>query len=144
MHKIFGKKENVEYFERFGVYMIPIRDNQVGVIQTQKGYFLLGGGLENGENHVTCIERECMEESGYEVCVKERVCSAEAYLQHSTIGYFHPVQIYYVGEMISKVAYPIENNHKFLWIEYEKLKGNMFAEMQNWAIEQCYEYLLNK
>lgn len=144
MHKIFGIKKNVEYLDREGVYVIPIRNNQVGVIQTAKGYFLLGGGLENAENHITCIERECMEETGYEVCVKELVCSAEAYVQHSTIGYFHPIQTYYVGELILKIAEPIERDHEFHWIEYDKVKGKMFVEMQNWALEQCFNYMQNR
>lgn len=60
MHKIFGTKENKEYIDREGVYLIPIHNNQVGVIQTPKGYFFLGGGIEIGEGHILCIERECM------------------------------------------------------------------------------------
>ena len=55
MHKIFGIKNNVDYFDREGAYLIPIHSNQVGVIQTPKGYFLLGGGLGKGENHITCL-----------------------------------------------------------------------------------------
>lgn len=39
MHKVFGIKENVDYTDREGVHLIPIRNNQVGVIQTTKGCF---------------------------------------------------------------------------------------------------------
>lgn len=143
MHKIFGVKNNVDYIDREGAYLIPILNNQVGVIQTPKGYFLLGGGLEKGENHITCIERECLEEAGCKVYVGDKVCSAEAYSQHPAIGYFHPIQSYYVGEIISKVAGPMEADHKFIWIEYDEIKGKMFVDMQNWALEQCFNlYLL--
>ncbi len=138
MHKIFGTKENVKYIDREGAYLIPIRDNQIGVIQTSKGYFFLGGGLENGESHVACIERECMEEAGCAVSVKDKVCSAETYGKHPAIGYFHPIQTYYVGEVLSKASTPTEEDHSFLWIEYDKLKGKMFVEMQNWALEQAF------
>lgn len=41
MHKIFGTKENEEYIDREGVYLIPVRNNQVGVVRTPKGYFFL-------------------------------------------------------------------------------------------------------
>ena len=143
MHKIFGIKNNVDYIDREGAYLIPIHNNQVGVIQTPKGYFLLGGKLEKGENHITCIERECLEEAGYKICVGDRVCSAEAYNQHPTIGYFHPIQTYYVGEMISKVAEPMETDHKFIWIRYDEIRGKMFVEMQNWALEQCFKLYLS-
>ena len=144
MHKIFGTKENVKYVDREGAYLIPIHNNRVGVIKTSKGYFFLGGGLENGESHIACIERECIEEAGYMVSVKDKICSAESYTKHPTIGYFHPIQTYYVGEMISKETEPVEKDHEFLWIEYEKLKGNMFVEMQNWALEQSYHYLIDR
>lgn len=138
MNKIFGTKKDVEYFDREGAYLIPIYNNQVGVIQTPKGYFFLGGGLEKGESHIACIERECMEEAGLLVIVKDKVCSAEMYTEHPTIGYFHPIQTYYVGEILTKVEFSTEKDHRFLWVDYKELKGKMFVEMQNWALEQCF------
>lgn len=141
MHKIFGIKENVKYVDREGAYLIPVHNTQVGVIRTSKGYFLLGGGLENGESHTSCIKRECIEEAGCTVLVKDKVCSAETYGKHPTIGYFHPIQTYYVGEVLSKISDNVERDHLFCWVEYEQLKGNMFVEMQNWALEQVFRYI---
>lgn len=137
MHKVFGTKEQVEYTDREGAYLIPFRGNLVGVIQTSKGYFLLGGGVEEGESHVACIERECLEEAGYRVLVKDKVCSAEAYTTHPTIPYFHPMQTYYCGEILEKVGEPTEEDHALCWVEYDKLKGQLYVEMQNWALEQA-------
>lgn len=144
MHKIFGTKEKVEYTDREGAYLIPFRGNMVGVIQTSKGYFLLGGGLESGESHLACIKRECMEEAGYLPLVKEKVCSAEAFTTHPTIKYFHPIQTYYCGELLEKAGEPIEQDHRFCWIEYDRLIGMLFVEMQNWALEQAAAFVLNK
>lgn len=141
MHKVFGIKENVEYIDRKGAYLILIKNNSVGVIQTPKGYFLLGGGLENDESHIECIKRECIEESGYDVCVKEKICSAETYCKHEKIGYFHPIQTYYTGEIISKVSDSCEKDHNFVWIDLDQIRGKMFAKMQNWAIEECLKRL---
>ena len=140
MHKVFGKKEHVEYIDREGAYVILIQDNKVGIIQTPKGFFLPGGGLENEESHMACIERECIEEIGCVVSVKDKVCSAETYCTHEVIGHFHPIQTFYIGEMISKVIEPIEKDHELLWVEYDKVKGKMFVEMQNWALEQCIKF----
>ncbi len=136
MHRVFGIKENVEYLDREGVYIIPCHNNQVGVVQTPKGYFFLGGGLERGESHLECIKRECLEEAGYLPCVEGRLCSAEAYIKHPAIGYFHPIQTYYFGKLLEKVSAPTEADHRLCWIEYDQLKGKMFVEMQNWALEQ--------
>ena len=136
MHKIFGEKEKVEYLYREGAYLIPCRNTKIAVVQTPKGYFFLGGGLEKGESHLDCIQRECLEETGYSCRVGSKLCSAEAYTKHSVLGYFHPVQTYYLGELLDKETTAVEIDHKLCWIEYEKLKGKMFVEMQNWALEQ--------
>ncbi len=135
-HRIFGVRESGEYYDREGAYLIPYRGDLVGVVQTPKGYFLLGGGLEKGEDHITCLKRECLEESGYSVLVGDRLCSAEAYTLHSVIGPFHPIQTYYSGQLLEKVSAPTETDHVLRWIEYDQLKGKMFSEMQNWALEQ--------
>lgn len=141
IHKIFGSKESTTYLDREGAYIIPIKDNKIGIIKTPKGYFLLGGGKEENENDNQAIERECLEETGYTVFIKEKICSAEAYVIHPQIGYFHPVQAYYVGELLEKVKEPMEIDHQFLWIELEKVKGKMFSQMQNWAIEIAMKFL---
>ena len=144
MHKVFGTKETVKYTNREGAYLILVRNNQVGVIQTPKGLFLLGGGLEENENHIACIERECLEEAGCKVSVKDKVCSAESYYKHQVIGYFHPIQTYYIGEWISNISKPTEKDHVLLWVNYDELKGKLFLDMQNWALEQCFNHLDNK
>ncbi len=143
MHKIFGIKEDVIYYDREGAYIIPINDTLIGVVKTPKGYFLLGGGVNEKESHEQAIKRECLEEIGYAVNVKQRLCSAETYIKHPTMGYYHPIQTYYSAELLEKVQVPIEKDHEFMWIEYEQLKGQMFPQMQNWAIEQAIKYLKN-
>ena len=141
MHRVFGIKKNAEYIDREGAYLIPCCNNQVGVIQTPKGYFFLGGGLESGENHFTCIERECIEEAGCSSFIEGRLCSAEAYIEHPTVGYFHPIQTYYFGKLSDRESIPIETDHVLCWVEYNQLRGKMFVEMQNWALEQLSEHV---
>lgn len=141
MHKIFGIKENFSYLDRKGAYIIPIKDGKIGVVKTPKGYFLLGGGIDDGETHEQAIRRECLEEAGYIVNIKQKLCSAETFTNHPQIGYFHPIQTYYIGELLEKVQEPIESDHEFMWVEYDQLKDKMFAEMQNWAIEHAKNFL---
>ena len=143
MHKIFGAKENAEYLDREGAYLIAYQNKQVAVVKTPKGYFFLGGGLENGESHLECLKRECLEEAGYLPYIEGKLCSAEAYVKHPTIGFFHPIQTYYVGKLQDKQSLPVEKDHILCWIEYEQLKGKMFVEMQNWALEQLSTLINN-
>lgn len=139
MHKVFGTKEETVYLDREGAYLIPTKGTLVGVVRTPKGYFLLGGGLENGESHISCILREVLEETGYTAQVDRQICSAESYGLHPTLGYFHPIQTYYAGHLLEQVSTPVESDHTFHWVEYARLKGNLFVKMQNWALEQLME-----
>lgn len=140
MHKIFGDKCEVVYVDRKGAYIIPSHDGKLGVVQTQKGFFFLGGGINENETDIACIQRECLEEAGCTVVVKEFICSAETYIEHPVIGHFHPIQNYYAGEIVRKEQEPMEGDHKLVWLSYEELKGNMFLEMQNWALDQYHDF----
>ena len=114
IHRVFGIKENAKYQDREGAYIIPIKDNKVGVIKTSKGYFLLGGGIDKGESHIDALIRECLEEAGYVANIGVKLCSAEAYTKHQIVGYFHPIQTYYIGELTEKVQEPVESDHEFM------------------------------
>ena len=137
MHKIFGTKEDERYVDRKGAYIIPIRGNEVGVVETPKGYFLLGGGLDIGETDFQCIKRECIEEAGFEVEIDKAVGSAETYSLHPEIGYFHTIQSYYVGKLLKKVVDPIESDHVFKFVKLDDIGDKMYWKMQLWAIEQA-------
>lgn len=64
LHRIFGKEENVAYLDRRGAYISPIKGEEIGVVETPKGLFLLGGGIDGDETDNQCIIRECIEEAG--------------------------------------------------------------------------------
>lgn len=139
MHKIFGNKYDVTYVDRKGAYIIPSNNGKIGVVQTTKGFFFLGGGINENETDFECIQRECIEEVGYTAIVKDFICSAETYTEHPEIGYFHPIQNYYIGEIKNQVQEPVDADHKLVWLSYEELKGNMFPKMQNWALDQYHK-----
>ena len=134
MHKVFGKQEQQQYLDRSGAYLIAIEHNKLAVVKTPKGYFLPGGGLENGESDVQCIKRECLEEIGCEVQVQNFVCSAEKFVQHPTLGYFHPIQRFYCGKIGEKRQLPKETDHHFEWLDWQKAQNSLFVDMQNWAV----------
>lgn len=141
LHKVFGVREDANYMDRQGAYIIPFKDGKVGVVKAPKGYFLLGGGLNENEGHEECIKRECLEETGYSVLVSKKLCSAETYTKHSSLGYFHPIQHYYLGEIIEKIKAPIEKDHTFLWLDIDEAIENMHSKMQSWAIEKAIQLI---
>ena len=140
MNKVFGEKvEGAEYLNRKGAYIIPISDNKIAVVKTPKGYFLLGGGIEGNETDEECIIRECLEEIGYEIEVGEYIGSAESYIIHPEIGYFHPIQNYYTGKLLRKISNDTESEHTFEWVSIDEIFDNLFVEQQNWIVK---EYIL--
>ena len=54
MHKIFGDKCEVSYVDRKGAYIIPSHNGKLGVVQTSKGFFFLGGGIDENETDIEC------------------------------------------------------------------------------------------
>lgn len=138
--KTFGEKigDNI-YFDRLGAYLICINENKAAVVKTPKGYFLLGGGLDTNENHAKCIQREIIEEIGFTSNVFTYICSAEEYWVHKELGYFHPVQYYYYGELLEKVTEPEEADHKLEWISIDNIENKMYIKSQGWALKYFLE-----
>ena len=142
MNKVFGERiAGTAYLDRKGAYLIPVENGRLAVVKTEKGYFLLGGGIDENETDEECILRECLEEIGYEAEVGEYIGSAESYIQHPEIGYFHPIQNYYSGKLLRKVSDKIEADHKLEWVAVEDIVDHLFVEQQNWIVK---EYLSKK
>ncbi|MBQ8077699.1 MAG: NUDIX domain-containing protein [Eubacterium sp.] len=137
--KTFGTKENADYYDRKGAYVIPIKDNKICIVNTPKGFFLIGGGMDTDESEMDCIIRDCFEETGCNVIIKGKIASAETYCEHPKVKYFHPIQHYYIGELSNKIQEPIESDHILEWVDLEETKGKMFAPMQEWAIKIAYD-----
>ncbi|MFV0552140.1 MAG: NUDIX domain-containing protein [Anaerorhabdus sp.] len=150
LEKTFGyKKENVLYKERTGAYGIGFSvDGKIPVTMThlyngEKGYFLLGGGIENNETHSNCIIRESLEEAGLSVIPKDLICKGDYYdfiEQTNTdfhgIGYFHYIEI---GAVLSE---PTEIDHYLVWLTVDEIKEKLFLPHQIWAVEQAYKMLV--
>ena len=142
MHKMFGEKLKTNYTDRAGAYLICFNEDKFAVVKTPKGFFFLGGGFEENEIAEECIKRECLEEIGYSVNITEKICSAEHYTFHKRIGYFHPVQTYYLGQLVKmENSFTVEKDHTLMWLGYEELRGRMFSPMQNWALDVCWKKL---
>ena len=139
MHKIFGERLPVAYHDRYGAYLIAIRGGRIAAVKVPKGYFLPGGGTIPGESDQETILRECREETGCDAAAERFVCSAEAYCEHPVLGHFHPIQRYYLGTLAPQTHPPTDRDHQLLWLPYRELKGSFYLEMQNWALEQCWE-----
>ena len=139
-YRSFGEHlPDKKYIDRPGAYLIAAEHGKIAVIQTGKGLFLPGGGIECGESDAECIRREVLEETGFTAEVGAFLCSAESYTMHDILGAFHPIQFYYIGRIVNRIREPKEADHRLLWLLPEEVRDNLYPEMQNWAVEAYLE-----
>lgn len=133
----FGVPEPGRYYhDRVGAYLIAMRAGAIALIQTPRGYFLPGGGMEPGESPEACIRRELLEETGYDVKLTRPAGAADSYEQHPVLGWFHPIQYYYLGELTRQVGVPVEADHELVWIPVQEAEGTLVPQCQRWAVSR--------
>ena len=149
LESTFGlKKPNTVYKERIGAYGIGFDSNdKIPVAMThlyngQKGYFLLGGGIDNGERYVDCIIRECMEEAGLSVIPKQFICKGDYYHYiEQTNTYFHGTGYFYYMEINGVITEPTEPDHFLVWLTVDELLGKTFRILEKTAEGTITEFL---
>ncbi len=135
--KTFGaREEKALYYDRPGAYLLPVADGRLAVVRTPKGYFLLGGGIDEGESNEACIVRECMEETGCPALVEGYIGAAETYCFHSQLGWFHPIQYYYFGKIGERSSEPVEKDHTLEWIPIREAEWKLNIRQQIWAVQR--------
>lgn len=141
--KIFGEKlDGIEYIDRIAVYGIVINnEGKVAVIKTPAGYFLTGGGIENGETFKECIEREFIEEIGYKIQIEKFVGRASLYHMSKTNQHLHGIGYFYIVILECYCAAPIEKDHKLIWLEPHECIKSLFLEHQAWAVSESLKYV---
>lgn len=136
--EVFGEiLEDQTYHERLSVYGLLYDSNErIAIIKTPRGFFLPGGGLEDGESHTDCIIREFIEETGYVISMGEYIgCGIlygftpreKSYMK--MIGHFYHVSL--TGELKAK----IEDDHEVVWYNSSEALNIMQLEHQAWAIK---------
>jgi 8-oxo-dGTP diphosphatase len=140
LEKSFGEKlPDIYYRDRIGAYGIAFdNENRIPVVKTSTGFFLLGGGIEKDETHEECIKRECLEEAGLIVEVKEFICKGDKYHWSDTLKYYmHGIGYFYNVEVIKKDDIQTEADHRVVWLTVDECCEKLFLEHQAWAVRQA-------
>lgn len=131
----FGnKKGNIEYISRPGVYGIILQqDGLIAVVKVHNKYYLIGGGLDEGETEEICLLREIMEETGRMVDKINFLGRANQYTD-SVNGYFNKIGSFYEVQLNKDAIVEHEETHVFSWVTKEEFKSNAAHEAQVWAV----------
>lgn len=136
---ILGEKvDNIEYYERKAVYGIVINDEiKIATIKTPRGYFLPGGGIEENESNEQCLEREFMEETGYEIKVGEYIGKASLYHISKSNRYVFGIGFFYFVNLKERKNSGIEEDHTLIWLEPNECINRLYLEHQSWAVKKA-------
>ncbi|HFI0107186.1 TPA: NUDIX hydrolase [Streptococcus suis] len=138
---VFGeKKTGVTYQNRFGVYAVIPDEKKENIILVQApngAWFLPGGEIEKGENHLIALERELMEELGFTAEVGQYYGQADEYFysSHRDTYFYNPAYIYQIVSY-HQVGQPLEDFNHIAWFPIEKAIQKLKRGSHKWGIEQ--------
>lgn len=129
------------YITRPGAYAVFFNDYwEVGLVRTDdQRYFLVGGGIEPGEQKEEALIREILEETGLFATVESTIGVArEFYLDEAEIRYYEKVgHFYQVAITGQDPAQKIEDDHTLLWLPVQEAMPLLYHDMYRWALEQA-------
>jgi 8-oxo-dGTP diphosphatase len=140
MSFVFGENiDNLVYIKRKGVYAViynPEKSSFLTVKNEQGHYFLPGGGIEVGESHSDCLEREVVEETGFKAIIGDYIGKAMRYFTSTknepmlNDGYF------YLMSLSERIQEPMEPDYSIEWVNLLDIKELLFHEHHLWAVEE--------
>ncbi|NJL25270.1 MAG: NUDIX domain-containing protein [Calothrix sp. SM1_5_4] len=126
----------IHYTERPGAYGLLCEDGgRLAVIETSFGRFLPGGGLDPGEDALTGLAREIMEEIGYLLLSAELAGQAAQY--HWSEFYqmhFKKIGSFYRITATTAPAPTLQEDHSLIWLKPDEATKSLSQEFQRYAV----------
>lgn len=137
----FGARNyNLQYMKRECAYALIMNEEGqfLCVKQLDKDYlFLVGGGIEEGETPIEALHRECLEETGYTIEIKQHIGDAEKQWISSKYPDWsqHNIAHIYEVALIEQITAPIELE-PMIWVSYEELEKKLYHEHHLYLVKQ--------
>ena len=136
----FGeKKEGVTCKTRYGVYAVIADSNKEKIILVQApngAWFLPGGEIEEGEDHLEALQRELIEELGFTAEIGTYYGQADEYFysSHRDTHYYNPAFLY-EATSYQEVQKPLEDFNHIAWFPVDEAISNLKRGSHKWAIQ---------
>lgn len=108
------------------IYGLAIQEDKILVSRERYGSHEFvkfpGGGLEYGEGTRECLQREFVEETGWNIRVDKHFYTTD-FFQKSMFDESQVLSIYYFITLLDEVTLPVEiGNAKLFWIPIQELR----------------------
>jgi 8-oxo-dGTP diphosphatase len=139
----FGDKQPGRvYVPRPGAYgLVSDGQGRIAVLQTPRGGFLPGGGIEAGESPEEALRREVREECGFGVTVGERLGEAAEY--RCTEGHAFAIRkdcVFFAATLHTETAgetgAATEADHALRWLTPSEAEEQLAHGSQKWIVRQ--------
>lgn len=142
----FGAKiDDKSYEKRVGVYTVIYNEktDEIVLVQAPNGaYFLPGGEIEGDETQEEALQRELLEELGYEIGEKIFFGQAdEYYFSRHRDTYFYNPGYFYGTKEYKKLSEPLEDFNQIKWFPIKEAQENLKRGSHKWAVEKYLEEL---
>ncbi|MBH0166479.1 NUDIX domain-containing protein [Fictibacillus sp. 7GRE50] len=134
----FGERmKDVSYRRREAVYAIVLDENKNIAVMVQNGKgFLPGGGIETGEDHIGCLKRECIEETGYTFQMAQFVGHAKQYFRTRQGEHLLNDGYFYSGSFGEYANDPLDQDHELVWMNIDQAEELLFHSSHVWAVKK--------
>ena len=136
----FGERqEGIQYVNRYGVYAVIPDEKKKNIILVQApngAWFLPGGEIEQGEDHLTALKRELIEELGFTAHIGQYYGQADEYFysRHRDTYFYNPAYIYEVSQYEQSQA-PLEDFNQLVWFPIAEAISKLKRGSHKWGIE---------
>lgn len=135
---VFGSKvHGCSYIYRPSAYALVFRSaGELAVVHTPSGCFLPGGGIEEHETPEQAVEREAMEECGFQLRVGKLVGRAtEIVYSARENACFEKPSSFFAAQLVS-LSPESESGNEVRWLDRERAVASLAHESHRWAIHQ--------
>jgi 8-oxo-dGTP diphosphatase len=138
-HEFGNKLDGMDYMDRPGVYAIIENDyKQIAVIESENGYFLPGGGIDAGETEVEALQRELIEETGYQISGIVEIATAVEYIKASREDKYYRIRSkFYQAQLEFKIGEVSEMGQHLVWLSQEEALKLLTRQSQAWALHRA-------
>lgn len=131
----------VTYVLRPCAFVVARRQGgEIAIVANPLGYFLPGGGQEEGEELEQAAIRETREETGLHVWIVSTLGTADQ-LDYSAekATYFRKRSTFYLAEADTQLHEKSEDDHVLHWLDPQSAATCLSYESHRWALEASGE-----